>query len=210
MKVLALGAHPGDLEIFVFGALLAWKAQGARLALAIATDGAAGGQQPPEALLVTRRAEADSATGYELLARSFPPGTVNPTTVLVERSDGTIRGGDLAAVVQRLEQVPGVATVQDSGRRSTDAHVAELLAVFADDPLDQPAIDRIATMREHPTWSARWHSLPQSGPCKASAWRPSHGMSPNLRPMRWSDWGVSRACASMAMPIPCERRSDSA
>ena len=49
------------------------------------------------------RAEADSATGYELLARSFPPGTVNPTTVLVERSDGTIQGGDLAAVAQRLE-----------------------------------------------------------------------------------------------------------
>jgi RND superfamily putative drug exporter len=94
------------------------------------------------------RAEADSATGYELLARSFPPGTVNPTTVLVERSDGTIQGGDLAAVAQRLESVGGIAAVQDSGRRSTDARVAEMLAVFSDDPLERPAIDRIATMRE--------------------------------------------------------------
>ena len=36
MKVLALGAHPDDLEILVFGTLLAWKAQGAALALAFA------------------------------------------------------------------------------------------------------------------------------------------------------------------------------
>ena len=73
---------------------------------------------------------------------------MNPTTVLVERSDGTIQGGDLAAVAQRLESVGGIASVQDSGRRSVDARAAAMLAVFSDDPLERPAIDRIATMRE--------------------------------------------------------------
>ena len=94
------------------------------------------------------RAEADSATGYERLAGSFPPGTVNPTTVLVARTDRTITGQDLAAVATRLEGIDGVASVRDSGRRSTDAQVAELLAVFTDNPLRPAAIDRVAELRE--------------------------------------------------------------
>mgnify|MGYP006147533913 CR=1 FL=1 len=50
MKILAIGAHPDDLEIFCFGTLMAWRAMGADLALAIATDGAAGGDLPPDDL----------------------------------------------------------------------------------------------------------------------------------------------------------------
>lgn len=58
MKILAIGAHPDDLEIFCFGTLTAWRAMGADLALAIATDGAAGGDLPPDDLARIRRAEA--------------------------------------------------------------------------------------------------------------------------------------------------------
>ncbi|TIV92813.1 MAG: PIG-L family deacetylase, partial [Mesorhizobium sp.] len=42
MKILALGAHPDDIEIFMFGTLAAYKALGAELTFAVATDGAKG------------------------------------------------------------------------------------------------------------------------------------------------------------------------
>nr|WP_245273468.1 PIG-L family deacetylase [Mesorhizobium sp. WSM3224] len=42
MKILTLGAHPDDIEIFMFGTLAAYAAQGAGLTFAIATDGAKG------------------------------------------------------------------------------------------------------------------------------------------------------------------------
>lgn len=44
MKILALGAHPDDIEIFMFGTMAAYAAQGAELVFAIATDGAKGGK----------------------------------------------------------------------------------------------------------------------------------------------------------------------
>ncbi|PIV74395.1 MAG: PIG-L domain-containing protein [Rhodobacteraceae bacterium CG17_big_fil_post_rev_8_21_14_2_50_65_11] len=61
MKVLAVGAHPDDLEIFMFASLAAWRVAGAGLVLAIATDGTAGGTQNPATLRLTRRAEAERA-----------------------------------------------------------------------------------------------------------------------------------------------------
>ncbi len=94
------------------------------------------------------RDEADSRTGYEVLSEAFPPGTVNPTTVLVERAEGAVGDADLAAVRERVEAVDGVASVNDTGRRSSDGRVAELLAVFADDPLGDPAIERVETLRD--------------------------------------------------------------
>jgi LmbE family N-acetylglucosaminyl deacetylase len=87
VRILALGAHPDDLEIFVFGSLLAWKAMGADLVLAIATDGAAGGQAPPEALRAARRAEAEAATvalGAAPRFLDFPDGSLHPDRPLVE------------------------------------------------------------------------------------------------------------------------------
>lgn len=57
MRILALGAHPDDIEIFTFGALAAWKKSGAELHFAIATDGAKGGTVNPKALARTRRTE---------------------------------------------------------------------------------------------------------------------------------------------------------
>jgi LmbE family N-acetylglucosaminyl deacetylase len=61
MKILFVGAHPDDAEIFAFGSLLTWKAMGAEVTLAVATDGAAGGQQQPATLRAVRRAEAEAA-----------------------------------------------------------------------------------------------------------------------------------------------------
>ena len=63
MKLLALGAHPDDIEIFMFGTMAAYAAQGAELTFAIATDGAQGGTGDPAALARIRREEATVAAG---------------------------------------------------------------------------------------------------------------------------------------------------
>lgn len=61
MKILALGAHPDDLEIYCFGSLLAWQAMGAEITVAVATDGAAGGVIPDGSLSEIRQAESTKA-----------------------------------------------------------------------------------------------------------------------------------------------------
>ena len=42
MKILAIGAHPDDIEIFMYGFLSVCKNRGDEIDLIIATDGAAG------------------------------------------------------------------------------------------------------------------------------------------------------------------------
>ena len=61
MRVLALGAHPDDLEIYAWAALCAWVEMGAELVLVVATDGAAGGKKPPVELARLRASEARAA-----------------------------------------------------------------------------------------------------------------------------------------------------
>lgn len=68
MKVLALGAHPDDIEIFMFGTMAVYAMQGAELIFAIATDGAKGGKGDPAALARARREEATAAAA--MLRRS--------------------------------------------------------------------------------------------------------------------------------------------
>jgi LmbE family N-acetylglucosaminyl deacetylase len=69
MKILALGAHPDDLEIYMWGALAAWQARGDILTLATATDGSRGGKGDPAALKQTRATEAMAAA---LLLKAMP------------------------------------------------------------------------------------------------------------------------------------------
>jgi LmbE family N-acetylglucosaminyl deacetylase len=94
MKVLALGAHPDDLEIFAYGSLLAWRAMGADLTLAVATDGAAGGQEDPVTLRPRRRAEAEAgaeALGVRPRFLDFPDGGLLPDRLLIEALRALIR-----------------------------------------------------------------------------------------------------------------------
>jgi N-acetylglucosamine malate deacetylase 1 len=76
MNILFLGAHPDDAEIFAFGSLLAWHRLGAHVGLVVATDGAAGGQLPPDALRKVRRAEA--------VAAAAPLGTADAHATIEE------------------------------------------------------------------------------------------------------------------------------
>ena len=56
MRILAMGAHPDDLEIFCYGLLAACKDRGDELHLAVATDGAAGAVAGQDNTLAERRA----------------------------------------------------------------------------------------------------------------------------------------------------------
>jgi LmbE family N-acetylglucosaminyl deacetylase len=57
MKILAIGAHPDDIEIFMYGFISACKKRGDEIFLAIATDGSAGGNSKEIELIDLRKKE---------------------------------------------------------------------------------------------------------------------------------------------------------
>jgi LmbE family N-acetylglucosaminyl deacetylase len=62
MNILAVGAHPDDLEILCGGTLARCAQRGDRVTMAIVTDGSAGHAEiPPARLAEIRRAEANAA-----------------------------------------------------------------------------------------------------------------------------------------------------
>ncbi len=61
MNILAIGAHPDDIEIFMFGTLAACAARGDHIDYVIATDGAKGGAGDAAGLSATRKREAEAA-----------------------------------------------------------------------------------------------------------------------------------------------------
>lgn len=94
MKVLALGAHPDDIEILMFGTLAAYAAQGAELTFAIATDGARGGKGDPNVLARVRREEAAAAAallGATLHFLDFPDGELVADAALIASLKALIR-----------------------------------------------------------------------------------------------------------------------
>ena len=100
MKILALGAHPDDIEIFMFGTLAAYAAQGAELTFAIATDGAKGGKSDPTVLARIRREEATAAAaliGATPRFLDFPDGELVADASLIGALKALIRetGPDL-------------------------------------------------------------------------------------------------------------------
>ena len=97
MKILALGAHPDDIEIFMFGTMAAYAAQGAELTFAIATDGARGGKGDPAALARTRRQEAIAGVGLLGITPrflDFPDGALVADAALI---------GALAALIAEVK-----------------------------------------------------------------------------------------------------------
>jgi len=86
VKILALGAHPDDIEIFMFGTMAAYAAQGAELIFAIATDGAKGGKGDPDVLARVRREEAAAAAaliGAVPRFLDFPDGALIADAALI-------------------------------------------------------------------------------------------------------------------------------
>jgi RND superfamily putative drug exporter len=105
-------------------------------------------QYEREVNVVTQfRTATDSTEGYELLQAGFPPGTLYPNTVLVEREDGPLAPGDVERAQETVRAVEGVAAVTEPTRTSEDERAATFVATFADDPFRQPALDRVETIR---------------------------------------------------------------
>ena len=61
MKILAIGAHPDDIEIFMFGFLSSCKQLGYEIQIIVATDGSLGGNNYKNKLVEYRKKETQDA-----------------------------------------------------------------------------------------------------------------------------------------------------
>jgi LmbE family N-acetylglucosaminyl deacetylase len=94
MKILAIGAHPDDLEILMGGTIAAFQAQGDEVVMVMATDGARGGTIDPKVLVRIRRREARAGAavfGLEPLMLDFPDGGLRADTPVIDRLAALIR-----------------------------------------------------------------------------------------------------------------------
>ena len=67
MKILALGAHPDDIEIFMFGLVSIYKREGHDVFTMVATDGSKGGV--PEGELLSKKREKEAIAGLKKLSK---------------------------------------------------------------------------------------------------------------------------------------------
>jgi RND superfamily putative drug exporter len=95
----------------------------------------------------------DSVKGFKAIEKAFPPGTLAPADVLVERDNGPVSAADVAAARRRLVGAPGVAGVTPGFQRSRNGRAARFAIVFSDDPYTPKAFDRVPKLR------ARVHNL---------------------------------------------------
>ena len=66
MKILAIGAHPDDIEIFMYGLVYIYKKEGNEVYTIIATDGSKGGSK--EGKLLSKKREKEAISGLEKLS----------------------------------------------------------------------------------------------------------------------------------------------
>ena len=96
MKVMAIGAHPDDIEIFMYGLLFTFKSKGDILKLIIATDGAAGKVKNKVGLKKIRKQE--TILGLKNLGKpiflNLPDGKLSQIEVAKSKIDGIILGPD--------------------------------------------------------------------------------------------------------------------
>jgi LmbE family N-acetylglucosaminyl deacetylase len=93
MKLLAIGAHPDDIEILMGGTVAAFRAQGDEVIPVIATDGAKGGTIDPVELARLRQQEARAAArvfGLTPVLLGFPDGALRAEAPLTDRLAGLI------------------------------------------------------------------------------------------------------------------------
>jgi len=77
VKILAIGAHPDEIEIFMFGMLAAYRQRGDAVDFVIATNGATGGSPPAKCLSAIRQKEAHTSAaliGADVRLLGFPDG----------------------------------------------------------------------------------------------------------------------------------------
>ena len=67
MKILALGAHPDDIEIFMYGLVSTYKKEGNQVFTMIATDGSKGGSQKDD--LLSKKREKEAIAGLKKISK---------------------------------------------------------------------------------------------------------------------------------------------
>ena len=67
MKILALGAHPDDIEIFMYGLVSTYKKEGNQVFTMIATDGSKGGS--PKDNLLSKKREKEAIAGLKKISK---------------------------------------------------------------------------------------------------------------------------------------------
>ena len=83
MKILAIGAHPDDIEIFMFGFLCSCQKIGYKISTVIATDGSLGGNNEDNKLIENRKKESQiglSKLGIPLFL-NIPDGSLGNETI---------------------------------------------------------------------------------------------------------------------------------
>jgi LmbE family N-acetylglucosaminyl deacetylase len=83
MKVMFVGAHPDDAEIYAFGTMFAYAERGAEIVLVLATAGEGGltARSKHQPLAKTRMAEAEQAAAMllaRIVALGLPDGALPP------------------------------------------------------------------------------------------------------------------------------------
>ena len=67
MKILALGAHPDDIEIFMYGLVSTYKKEGNQVFTMIATDGSKGGSTKDD--LLSKKREKEAIAGLKKISK---------------------------------------------------------------------------------------------------------------------------------------------
>lgn len=67
MKILALGAHPDDIEIFMYGLIFKYKQEGNQVFTMIATDGSKGGSFKDD--LLSKKREKEAIAGLKEISK---------------------------------------------------------------------------------------------------------------------------------------------
>ena len=94
------------------------------------------------------RSDQDSVRGYDVLATTFPPGVLAPTTILLERRDRRVSPADVGLARSAIRAVGGSFDIDDSVERSRDGRLATFAVAFPDDPYGDAAFERIERYRE--------------------------------------------------------------
>jgi RND superfamily putative drug exporter len=90
----------------------------------------------------------DSVEGFDVLSESFPAGTLAPTTVLVERSDGPVTEADVDRAASRVAAVDGVSRATPTGVTSDDGRYASIDVILEEDPYKESTLDVVPAIRE--------------------------------------------------------------
>ncbi len=91
------------------------------------------------------RVDTQSEVGRDLIADSFGPGEIAPSTVYIT-GDDPISPAEWTAVADQLSTAAGVARVVDRPTISVDGSTAAFDVVFTDNPYGAAALDRVGPL----------------------------------------------------------------